>query len=69
VITYKAMPGQPQYTAVFSDWDLSVSLPDEQFVFTPPDGATKVDLKPIAAPDTAGGVRLGVDRDEEPEPQ
>ena len=68
VITYKAMPGQPQYTAVFSDWNLSASLPDELFAFKPPTGAAKVELKPIIASDAAGGVRLGVDTEDAAKP-
>jgi hypothetical protein len=69
LITYKAMPGQPQYTAVFSAWNLSASLPDELFAFTPPAGAAKVDLKPVIASEAAGKVRIGVDTKEAPGPE
>ncbi len=33
VITYKDSPESPQYTAVLSDWDFSVRLPDILFTF------------------------------------
>jgi hypothetical protein len=42
VITYKAAEGQPQFWAQFSDWNLSPDVPDEQFAFTPPEGAAKI---------------------------
>jgi hypothetical protein len=42
VITYKVAEGQPQFWAQFSDWNLSPDVPDAQFAFTPPDGATKI---------------------------
>lgn len=31
VITYKTLDGSPQYTAIFSDWDLTARLPDSLF--------------------------------------
>lgn len=43
-ITYKDLPGSPQYTAVFPAWDFSPSLLDEQFSFRPPAGAEKIDF-------------------------
>jgi hypothetical protein len=42
VITYSAAEGQPQFWAQFSDWNLSPDVPDAQFAFTPPEGATKI---------------------------
>ena len=36
VITYKTLPGSPQYTAVFSEWDLATQLPDSLFVVDAP---------------------------------
>jgi hypothetical protein len=42
VITYKVAEGQPQFWAQFSDWNLSPDVPDAQFAFTPPEGATKI---------------------------
>jgi len=42
VITSRWLAGGPNYSARFSEWDLSVKLPDKRFVFTPPEGATKI---------------------------
>jgi hypothetical protein len=46
VITYKALPGQPQYIALLGKWDLSPDLPDSVFVPDVPEGTKKIDLKP-----------------------
>ncbi len=45
-ITYKGLPGSPQYTAVLSDWDLSPDLPDPLFTFEPPAGTDRIDFLP-----------------------
>jgi hypothetical protein len=44
VITYKEQPSHPQYTAIFTKWDLNANTPDSAFTFTPPAGATKTDF-------------------------
>ena len=49
VITYKLEEGSPQYTAIFSDWKFSGSLPDKAFVFRPPKGAAKIEILPAKA--------------------
>lgn len=36
VITYKTLPGAPQYTAEFTSWEFPVSQPAQLFQFTPP---------------------------------
>jgi hypothetical protein len=48
VITYKNQPGAPQYTAVLSQWDFSVHLPDTLFRFQPPEGAEQIEFLPVA---------------------
>jgi hypothetical protein len=51
VITSKKDPAQPEYTAV-NTWNLSPKVDDATFVFTPPEGATKIPmgaLKPAHA--------------------
>jgi hypothetical protein len=50
VITYKNQPSQPQFTAVFSDWDFAPRI--DQAVFTPelPPGTEKI---PFATVTTA----------------
>jgi hypothetical protein len=46
VITYKQEDTDPQYTAIFTDWDLKARLPDKSFVFTPPKGASGIEVLP-----------------------
>jgi hypothetical protein len=48
VVTYRLMPGQPQFVAEFSDWNFSAHPADAAFVFQPPAGATKVELQAVA---------------------
>lgn len=43
-IAYKKQEGIPRYSAVLSDWNLAPKIKAEQFTFTPPDGAKKVDF-------------------------
>jgi hypothetical protein len=50
VITYKEQPGDPQYTAFLSNWNLSAGTPDSHFTFTAPPNATKTEF---AAPASA----------------
>ena len=47
MITYKSLPGQPEFIAFLDEWNLSPQLPDEIFVFNPPAGATKIDMQTI----------------------
>ena len=49
VITYKTQPAQPQFQAVFSDWDFSPRIAPE--VFTPdlPAGTQKIPFATVAA--------------------
>ncbi|MBW1646037.1 MAG: DUF2092 domain-containing protein [Deltaproteobacteria bacterium] len=44
VLTYKHDPGQPQFRADFSGWDLEPKIPSQAFVFTPPSGAEKIPM-------------------------
>jgi hypothetical protein len=49
VITYKSQPSQPQFTAVFSDWDFAPRVAEP--VFTPqlPPGTEKIPFATVAA--------------------
>ena len=49
VITYKNQPAQPQFTAVFSDWDFAPRIAEP--VFTPelPPGTQKIPFATVAA--------------------
>ncbi|MDD1611612.1 MAG: DUF2092 domain-containing protein [Methylococcaceae bacterium] len=42
VLTYKNAEGQPSFRAEFSDWNLAPEIQDNQFAFTPPEGARKI---------------------------
>ncbi len=42
VLTYKNAPGQPQFRAEFSDWNLTPKVSDATFTFTPPKGEEKI---------------------------
>ena len=45
VITYKQLPGNPQYAVTFTDWDFNATLPDSVFAFDPPRGATRAEFE------------------------
>lgn len=49
VVTYRALPGQPNFIATMGKWDFTVHPADADFVFQPPPGAQEVALKPPAA--------------------
>lgn len=60
VMTYKNAPGQPQFWAEFSDWNLKPKISAKTFVFTPPKGAEKIPslipaIKADAESKTQGG--------------
>ena len=42
ILTYKNAPGQPQYRADLSDWNLSPRVTADSFTFTPPAGAEQI---------------------------
>jgi len=42
VLTYKNAPGQPQFWANLSGWELSPKVAADSFAFTPPAGAEKI---------------------------
>lgn len=42
VITYKTLPGAPQYAAVFTGWDLEADLPDKEFKAVIPGDAQRI---------------------------
>jgi hypothetical protein len=49
IVTYRSIPGEPNFIATFSDWNFSIHPPDSDFAFQPPPGATQVELKAPAA--------------------
>ena len=42
ILTYKNEPGQPQFQAVFSSWNLTSGINDSTFTFTPAKGAERI---------------------------
>jgi hypothetical protein len=53
IVTYRALPGQPNFIAEFSDWNFDIHPSESEFVFQPPAGAEQVALKPAAPPPAA----------------
>lgn len=48
VIIYKDLPGLPQYTAIFSNWNSNPTIPANAFSFAPPPGASKINFLQVA---------------------
>lgn len=48
VITYKELPGHPQFIAHLNDWNLAPKLTKEFFEFKPPANAKKIEIQPMA---------------------
>jgi hypothetical protein len=42
VITYRELPGIPQFGAVFTSWELGVEAPEALFEFVPPEGTERI---------------------------
>lgn len=49
IVTYRDLPGQPNFIAEFSDWNLDIHPSDADFAFQPPADAEQVQLKPAPA--------------------
>ena len=52
IITYKNAPGEPQFRAYLSDWDLSPKIADDSFTFKSPAGAEQI---PFLIPESRQG--------------
>ena len=48
LITYKTIPGAPQFTAVLSDWDFATPLANRLFSASLPAGAEKIEFARLA---------------------
>jgi hypothetical protein len=44
VITYKELPGAPQYTAILSNWNFNPQIPAATFDFIPPADSSKIEF-------------------------
>jgi hypothetical protein len=49
IVTYRNLPGEPNFIAEFSDWDFNIHPSDADFTFQPPPGAVQMQLKPTGA--------------------
>jgi hypothetical protein len=61
VITYRDVPGQPQFRADLTDWNIAPGVTPDRFAFTPPAGAERVPFlaparDPSQAPPKKGGA-------------
>jgi len=53
IVTYRNLPGQPNFIAEFSDWNFNIHPSDAEFTFQPPPDAAQIQLKaeaPAAPP-------------------
>jgi hypothetical protein len=57
VVTYRSLPGEPNFIATFSNWNFSIHPTPSDFIFQPPPGAVRVALKPPAQPASAGEAK------------
>lgn len=49
IVTYRDLPGQPNFIALFSDWNLNAHPSDADFTFQPPADTEQMQLKPVSA--------------------
>ena len=54
IVTYRSLPGEPNFIAEFSDWNFNIHPSDADFVFQPPADAVQAQLKPVASPPAKG---------------
>ncbi|AIE74920.1 MULTISPECIES: DUF2092 domain-containing protein [unclassified Synechocystis] len=47
IITYKNLPGEPQYTVAFFNWNFKPEVPSNAFVFTPTKDDVMVEFIPL----------------------
>jgi hypothetical protein len=59
VITYRSEPGQPQFRADFSNWNLSPSVAKGDFAFTPPADARQIAFAAQLTPPPANASAPG----------
>jgi hypothetical protein len=61
VLTYKLEPGQPEFRAQFTDWNLAPAIAEGTFRPRIPEGATKIlftaQLAALRPPGPQGGKR------------
>jgi len=55
IVTYRLLPGQPNFIAEFTSWDTRDHPSDSQFSFQPPPDAKKIEPGPAVVPGKEGG--------------
>lgn len=55
VITHKNEPGAPEFIALITQWNMTDRIADADFVFDPPRGASKIEMRPQEVGGTAAG--------------
>jgi hypothetical protein len=55
IVSYRSLPGAPNFVAEFSDWRFAAAPPDAEFRFDPPAGAEQLQL--VAALKQSTGVK------------
>jgi len=55
IVTYRTLPGEPNFIAEMSDWNFTIHPPDADFAFQPPEGAVQVEPTPAMAAKGMGG--------------
>ena len=54
VVTYRSVPGQPNFIAEFTNWNGDVHPSDSVFAFQPPSDAQRIELNAAVTPDQQG---------------
>jgi hypothetical protein len=49
ILTSKKVSGEPQFTVLISSWDLTPKFTNQEFSFTPPKGAKKIEFLQLTA--------------------
>ena len=62
MITYKTEDEVPQYSVTIRKWNLQPTLPDALFAFTPPEGATRIEVVAFGGPSGDGRGRTAMTR-------
>jgi hypothetical protein len=54
IVTYRSLPGEPNFVAEFSNWNFTVDPSDAEFRFEPADGAEQLQLGAALKPSIGG---------------
>ena len=49
-VTYTDVDGRPTGSVTFSEWKLNPTIAPDRFVFTPPEGAKRIEFSKLEAP-------------------